>query len=284
LGSEEFLSAIKGTPDANALALRSVTVPPLAIEISTSSEVLALMLRKTAAYWSRIGTEAPHWSVLTAERFFPENIVANREAFFETSKLDEELIVASLARAGFQPSDFRSCLEFGCGVGRLTFRLASLFQSVSGVDISLPHLQIAKEYCSRLGLRNVNFTQVSVENLVPATGFDFWFSRIVLQHNPPPVIMEILRRVFRLLPIGGVAMFQVPVYFKGYQFNAKRYLDSSAEENMEMHCMPQKAILDEADLCGMRLLDVREDTWVVGPTSDWISNNFVFLKARASAD
>jgi hypothetical protein len=30
----------------------------------------------------------------------------------------------------------------------------------------------------------------------------------------------------------------------------------------------------------MRLLDVREDTWVVGPASDWISNNFVFLKVR----
>jgi hypothetical protein len=96
--------------------------------------------------------------------------------------------------------------------------------------------------------------------------------------------MEILRRVFRLLPIGGVAMFQVPVYCTGYQFNTRRYLDSSADENMEMHCMPQKAILDEADLCGMRLLDLREDTWIVGPSSDWISNNFVFLKTRASAD
>ncbi|MCA3417034.1 MAG: class I SAM-dependent methyltransferase [Roseomonas sp.] len=284
LGSEEFQTSVMNLSIADVVPLKSVTVPPLAIEVSASSETLALMLNKTAAYWNRIGTEAPHWSVLTAERFFPENIVANREAFFETSKLDEELIVASLARAGFQPSDFRSCLEFGCGVGRLTFRLASLFQSVSGVDISLPHLQLAKEYCSRLGLRNVNFTQVSVENLVPATGFDFWFSRIVLQHNPPPVIMEILRRVFRLLPIGGVAMFQVPVYCTGYQFSTKRYLESPVGELMEMHCMPQKAILDEADLCGMRLLDLREDTWIVGPSSDWISNNFVFLKTRASAD
>jgi SAM-dependent methyltransferase len=280
LGSEEFQSGFKDLPFADVVPLKSVTVPPLAIEVSASSEMLALMLNKTAAYWNRIGTEAPHWSVLTAERFFPENIVANREAFFETSRLDEELIVASLARAGFQPSDFRSCLEFGCGVGRLTFRLASLFQSVSGVDISLPHLQLAKEYCSSLGLRNVNFAQVSVENLVPVTGFDFWFSRIVLQHNPPPVAMEILRRVFRLLPVGGVAMFQVPVYCKGYQFSAKRYLESSVEENMEMHCLPQKAIFDEASLHGMQLVDVREDTWVVGPSSDWVSNNFVFLKGR----
>lgn len=284
LESQEFQSQFKGSPDGNVSALRAASVPPLDIEISTSVKTLELMLAKTAEYWNRIGSEAPHWSVLTLEIFTPENILTYRDEFFESSKRDEELIVASLARAGFRPSDFRSCLEFGCGVGRLTFRLASLFPSVTGVDISLPHLQLAKQYCSTLELRNVSFARVSAENLMPATDFDFWFSRIVLQHNPPPVAMEILRRVFRSLPMGGVAMFQVPVYKTGYKFSVEAYLKSSLGDEMEMHCLPQKAIFDEADRYGMRILDVREDTWQVGPSSEWLSNNFVFVKARELAD
>ncbi|MCA3423218.1 MAG: class I SAM-dependent methyltransferase [Roseomonas sp.] len=285
LSSEEFQSKRAGTsPQVGASPLNGVTLPPLDIEVSTSDETLEQMVVKTADYWNRIGSEAPHWSVLTDNRYSPENIVVNRESFFETSKLDQELIIASLARAGFQPENFRCCVEFGCGVGRLTFRLASLFSSVTGLDISVPHLKLAQEYCSRLRLTNVNFGQVSKENLMPASGFDFWFSRIVLQHNPPPVAMEILRRVFRLLPLGGVAMFQVPVYHTGYRFSSETYLQSSLGEDMEMHCLPQKAIFDEAELFGMRLVDIREDTWIVGPPSEWVSNNFVFLKDRPSRD
>jgi SAM-dependent methyltransferase len=297
--SEEAITFHQSSPDIAALRqtfLRSpelqsevgglpLNLPFLDVEFATSADTLNLMLAKTAAYWNRIGSEAPHWSVLVDEMFSPANILANQEKFFESSKIDEEILIASLARAGFRPSDFRSCVEFGCGVGRLTFRLSSLFQSVIGLDISQPHLRLAQEYCARLGLNNVNFSQVSAANLMPAAGFDFWFSRLVLQHNPPPVAMAILKRAFRSLPLGGVAMFQVPVYKTGYQFSAQAYLASSLGEVMEMHCLPQKAIFDEAHRCGMRLLDIREDTsWSIGQQWEWLSNNFLFLKTSASAD
>jgi SAM-dependent methyltransferase len=276
LKSHEFQSQFGTLP---------LDIGPLDVEFHTSGDILKRMVAKTAEYWNRIGSEAPHWSVLTDAIFTPENIVANREKFFESSRFDEEILLASLARAGYRPSDFQSCLEFGCGVGRFTFRLASLFPSVTGVDISRPHLRLAEEYCSRLELKNVNFAQVSAEDLVPATGFDFWFSRIVLQHNPPPVTMEILNRVFRSLPIGGVAMFQVPIYKIGYKFSIEDYLKSSLGDEMEMHCLPQRAIFDVADNCGMRVLDVREDTLTsIGLQWQWLSNSFVFLKTREARD
>lgn len=275
LSSSEFRALMPSLPAPHGLP---ITVPPLEIEVNAAAQVLAAMVAKTGEYWNSIGETAPHWSVLTSKQFLPENIKENRESFFETSKGDEEIILSGLARVGMKPSDFKSCAEFGCGVGRLTFRLASLFPSVTGVDISAPHLALAREYCNRLALTNVRFIQADAKALMPATEFDFWFSRIVLQHNPPPVSLEIIRRVFRALPKGGVAMFQVPVYCTGYSFKVHDYLASSMGKQMEMHCVPQGAILREAYSQGMQLLDLREDSRVISSRSDWLSNNFIFRK------
>jgi hypothetical protein len=73
-------------------------------------------------------------------------------------------------------------------------------------------------------------------------------------------------------------MFQVPVHHVGYRFRAQDYLSSKLGENMEMHCVPQNAILEQAHAHGMQLIDLREDTWVVSDGPDWLSNNFVFRK------
>lgn len=259
-----------------------ITAPPLDVEVSASPAMLARMVAKMAEYWEKIGRQAPHWSVLVGDRFSPQNIEANLEAFFASAILDEKIILACLARAGFKPSDFKTFVEFGCGVGRLTIRLASLFQLVKAIDVSAPHLELARNYCSKLNLSNVEFAQADGDDLMPASGFDFWFSRLVLQHNPPPVSLEILRRAFRALSVGGVAMFQVPVYALGYQFSAETYLATSPGKDMEMHFLPQKSILDAAEASGLRLLDLREDTWVIGGSAEWLSNSFVFLKTRPS--
>ena len=77
-------------------------------------------------------------------------------------------------------------------------------------------------------------------------------------------------------------MFQVPVYALGYQFSAETYLATSPGKDMEMHFLPQKSILDAAEASGLRLLDLREDTWVIGGSAEWLSNSFVFLKTRPS--
>lgn len=259
-----------------------ITAAPLDVEVSVAPAVLACMVTKLAEYWERVGRQAPHWSVLVGDRFSPENIAANLDAFFASAEFDEQIILSGFARVGLKPSDFRACVEFGCGVGRLTIRLASLFSSVKAIDISSPHLELARDYCKKLALSNVEFTRASAMELMPATGFDFWFSRLVLQHNPPPVSMEILRRAFRSLSPGGVAMFQIPVYALGYRFGAEAYLEASPGKDMEMHFLPQKAILDAADQFGLRLLDLREDTWVIGGSAEQLSNTFLFLKVRNS--
>ena len=269
LNSQEFRRWCAGLP---------ITAGPLEVEVEASPPMLAEMVSKIAQYWDAIGRKAPHWSVLTAREFLPENIEARQQAFFASSQVDLGIILSGLARIGMKPADFQSFAEFGCGVGRLTLRLARIFPKVLAVDISAPHLDLARTYCERTGFTNVSFLQSSALELMPAQGFDFWFSRIVLQHNPPPVTMEILRQTFLRLPKGGVAMFQVPVHHVGYGFSTERYLTSELGRNMEMHCVPQRAIFDLAHSFGLQLLDLREDTWVVSGGPNWLSNNFIFQK------
>jgi 2-polyprenyl-3-methyl-5-hydroxy-6-metoxy-1,4-benzoquinol methylase len=173
------------------------------------------MVAKTAAAWETVGETAPYHSVLTFDEYRPERFAENEVSFFEGGKHDLALILALLHRIGRPAQDFYRCLEFGCGVGRVTAQLAATFSEVLALDISRPHLQLAKGHLAGLGYANVSFLQVTPEDLLPGTGYDLWFSRLVLQHNPPPVTLEILNTMFAGLPPGGIAIFHVPTYHNG---------------------------------------------------------------------
>jgi hypothetical protein len=109
--------------------------------------------------------------------------------------------------------------------------------------------------------------------------FDLWFSRIVLQHNPPPVIAMILRRALAWLAPGGLAVFQVPTYGVGYSFRANEYLRNIGQKSeIEMHILPQQAVLEVVQQAGCVLLELREDSYNTGHPAIWLSNLFVVRK------
>ena len=109
-------------------------------------------------------------------------------------------------------------------------------------------------------------------------GIDFFFSMIVLQHNPPPVIIEILRAAFVGLNAGGYAFFQVPTFNNSYRFSTSAYLnDEAGARSMEMHFVPQEVIFDAARQEGMKVLAVLADH-CVGNYDKWNSNTFLLQK------
>jgi 2-polyprenyl-3-methyl-5-hydroxy-6-metoxy-1,4-benzoquinol methylase len=280
LNSEELAEQLGRRDNAGPALAETLPLdaPPLSIETETDRETLGRVVARTAQFWESIGETAPHWSVITSPDFRPERMAENEAKFFQSAEPDRVLLLGLLRRIGCTPRDFRTIVEFGCGVGRFTSHLAAMFDSVVGLDISRPHLRLAEQHMARIGRHNVRFAQVTPRDLHPAEGFDLWFCRIVLQHNPPPVIMHILDRMFRLLEPGGVAIFQVPTYHVGYRFDIADYLRGDLGQQMEMHCVPQRAVLDLGYRHRCRLLDIREDTPVVSQTPDWMSNNFVFRK------
>ncbi|MFN3448111.1 MAG: methyltransferase domain-containing protein [Roseococcus sp.] len=275
--SEEFRQRLSGPQPQKPPPL---DIPPQEIETRADAATLERLVAHVARYWSEVGAAAPHWSVLTEERFLPERFADHREAFFASGEWDARVLDAVLARAGRRRAEFEHCVEYGCGVGRATVALARRFPRVTGLDVSRPHLDLAAAELAGRGIANVRLGQVTPEALMPAEAYDLWYSRIVLQHNPPPVIMAILARAFLRLRPGGMAVFQAPTWIEGYRFRTAEYLARSPGSEMEMHAVPQAEIFDLAAAHGLVLRDVREDNDLVGRPGQGLSNTFAFEKRR----
>ena len=276
--SEEFQKGGHPVP-ANAV-IRPLHWGPNAVDVAVAPADLDRMLRRVEKTWKELGVTEPFWSVLTHENYRSDNLERNKATFYESGKTAVVNFRAALDRAGLGLAPFSSCVEYGCGVGRLTIWLAYQFASVIGCDISQPHLDAARLALDERGIENVSLrltdTIKAVRQLPP---FDVFFSLIVLQHNPPPVAAFILDQILGKLAPGGVAYFQIPTYRIGYAFDAQAYLaqDDSAGA-MEMHVVPQKDLFALFKRRGCAVLEVREDSWVGSP--EFISNTFLVQKAR----
>src|SRR5207302_9840319 len=111
----------------------------------------------------------------------------------------------------------------------------------------------------------VRFHECSGNLLGEVEAYDAVYTRLVLQHNPPPVIAELIRNALRALRPGGIAIFQVPSYISGYSFKLREWLAKDHPLDMQMHCLPQHRIFALiAEHCGAAL-EVREDGGAGGP-------------------
>jgi SAM-dependent methyltransferase len=273
LASDEFNHRNPRSPPTLPL-----DVPPIDVEWETDSVSADVLLSYVRETWTRLGTERPHWSVLSADRFMPEHIAQSEAEFFASGNEDLADLTAILLRSGIRPDRLRHAFEFGCGVARVTPYLARTFASVTACDVSSAHLQMAREVIARTGATNTELILAEADKFGMAAPFDLWFSRIVLQHNPPPVMALILRRALSLLAPGGVAVFQVPTYCRGYHFDTSEYLAAlNGGGRIEMHVLPQAAVFHIAFETGCRPLEVREDS-ATGLGSAWLSNTFVLTK------
>lgn len=257
-------------------SLKPLNWPPINVETSATEDQIAAMLDRVQRNFEFMGERDPHWSVLTSDSYRADRIADTEDEFFKTGKDPVKELVATAARCGVRLG--KTCFELGCGVGRSTIWLADLFDSVIGCDISAPHLRIAAETAKGLDKRNVQFIQVNrpdlIERLPP---FDCFFSLIVLQHNPPPVIASYLSTVLQKLAPGGVAYFQLPTYRLGYEFSISRYLSSDGVSGMpEMHMIPQPFLYDLLGKSECLLREVREDTMT--GDNQHISQRFLAIK------
>lgn len=231
------------------------------VDVSINEEDFIRLLKHVQASWENLGREKPHWSVLTQEEYLPQNINSNIKSFFETGVKGISLLKHALSRAKKVLPKDGVCVELGCGVGRVSFALAQHFKHVKGIDISSPHLSLAEAHKKNNEVANVSFVLLdSLQTLENLPKYDFFYSAIVLQHNPPPLIDRMLRIMFKKIEDGGMVYFQVPVAREGYRFSIDDYLQSIEKSKvMEMHIFPQVHLFSLLEDCGFRLLDVQRD-------------------------
>jgi ubiquinone/menaquinone biosynthesis C-methylase UbiE len=118
------------------------------------------------------------------------------------------------ARLGDDPRG-GTCIEVGCGPGRMTGLLAQRFDRVIAVDVSPGMLERAR---GAVDADNVDFRAVSGSRLDTVAGgeADVVLCYLVLQHLPSrSVVSSYLAEFCRALRPGGKAFVQLPVLRPG---------------------------------------------------------------------
>lgn len=251
---------------------------PIVVNYEATPQQLAQILSHIQQVWTKLGAEEPHWSVVSTSDFKASNITNSIESFKKTGQSEAYNLRRLLARLNLVLPSSPVALEYGCGVGRVTRWLTEFCAHVYGVDVSKNHLLLAEKYLKDELRDNFSFIHVNNFGDIDALpNFDLLYSKIVPQHNPPPVIAKILEILLMKLNTGGIGVVQIPTYAKGYRFDPAEYIRTmSSLDKMEMHVLPQPAIFEIMRRNSCHPHEVFRDHLVT--TMDFISTTFVFKK------
>lgn len=159
------------------------------------------------SHWRRWAETDAYFGVFSEPRFRKDVVKDNRDAFFASGQdhVHERL---AAAERHFGPFERRRALEFGCGVGRLTLPLSTVFDQVTALDIAPAMLAEATRNAHGVGAGNISFAQ-SDDVLSEAQGqFDFVMSCIVFQHIPTRRGLQIVQRLLEKVAPGGIFAVQ----------------------------------------------------------------------------
>jgi len=255
---------------------RGLSAPPARIQVAVSQGELDALFARTRQQWSALGQADPYWSVLTQDRFRLDNIDQHRREFEASGAHAVALLDTATSRSGVEIPRDATVLELGCGVGRVTRFLAERMRRVIGVDISAGNLQLCADYVKKRDLSNVDLVLLNAPpELKDLPEFDVFFTTIVLQHNPPPVIKYMLDVLLAKIRPGGVAYFQVPTHTTDYSFSVDSYL-KTPRDVLDMHALPMTDVFASLHGAGLHIREVLMDNW----TGMYGSHTFLATKPR----
>ena len=112
-----------------------------------------------------------------------------------------------LEEAGLAPG--MRCLDLGCGGGDVTLQLAASVGpqgQVIGVDMDETTLDLARQSAKRMGLGNIQFRNLKVQDWIEETQYDCIYCRFLLTHLADPI--RVLRQMLQAVRPGGVAIVE----------------------------------------------------------------------------
>lgn len=153
-------------------------------------------------------------------------LAADPDAFVGDPARGREELEALFGRLGADPRG-GTCVEVGCGPGRMTAGLAERFDRVLALDVSPAMLERAR---AALPDERVEFRVISGERLdgVEDASADALVCYLVLQHLPRrELVLRYLDEFARVLRPGGEAFVQLPVLEEGIRARVWRTLRSA---------------------------------------------------------
>lgn len=165
---------------------------------------------QSSAEWRYWGRHDPMWSVATwKDRQRDGANPWNPEDFLAAGRSDCADIMRHWDHYGRLSGG--TCLEIGCGAGRLTASLLDHFDRVTGLDVSPEQIGLARRLLGERASR-VDFMIVDSPPDLPAASCNAMISTHVFQHlSSYSAIEQYLESAFRALVPGGSACFQIPV-------------------------------------------------------------------------
>lgn len=159
--------------------------------------------------WKQWGKEDPLWSVAAwANKQRGGDAPWTVEEFYALGESDWQDFEPQWVQYGV---DRRSCLEIGCGAGRITRCLARSFDRVYAVDVSEHMIDSARQ---GVNSGNVEFSVTDGLHLPQGDcTVKAIFSTHVLQHlDSVDIGFSYFREFFRVLDVGGTIMIHLPLY------------------------------------------------------------------------
>jgi len=264
---------------------RPVLDPRCSVRMTEDPVLLARLRDHVRETWTQLGRTSPHHSVLTGPEFLPEQITPEREQeFYATGAAWVEEFAYVLRRNGLvAPQGL--ILDFGCGLGRVGEHLSAWFDRYLGVDISPSHLFMACDRLARLGRINAEFQLLPDFMSAGSPKVDAVYCVLVLQHNPPPVMLEMLNQLLSRLSLGGIGFIQIPTAIYDYNFDTESYLDGLGDvKQMEMHALPQRHIFASFKANDCDVIEVYNDGCAgsLGESYRFLVQKVVKLERRPS--
>lgn len=164
-------------------------------------------IKELQKHWNEFGRTEPLWAIFTVKRLW------DPDEFFRTGEEHVSGVMDQIRALGLSFNS-KSCLDFGCGVGRITQAFCHYFEECHGVDIAPSMIELAKKY-NRHGKRcHYHLNETPDLSLFDDNSFDFVHSFLVLQHIEPKYSKEYIKEFLRVLAPGGLVVFQVPAHFE----------------------------------------------------------------------
>lgn len=206
--------------------------------------------------WEEFGKSDPLWSILTWEG--KKDNKWNPDEFFKYGEWDISRIQTQIQEIESYSLKFDRCLDFGCGVGRLTIPLSKRFKEAYGVDIA--HSMISRANGFSKDLKNCRFhiNQQPNLKLFESDFFDLIVSLIVLQHIDPKYQVRYIQEFIRIIKPGGMIVFQLPDGIK--LLASSEYYNELNGPEMEMHGMNKDEVISLVLKSGGKVLNIIDDT------------------------
>lgn len=222
-------------------------------------------LDELRSVWEAHGRQDPFWAILSEP-----GTRGNRwdeDAFFARGQQDADRLMGKVAAFGL-PGRRDRCLDFGCGLGRVTQALARHFARADGVDVASSMIEGARARNREPSRCRYHHNPAADLALFPDGVFDLVYSNLVLQHIPPDLSAGYVAEFIRVLHPGGIAVFSAPCAL--VPAPPPTPMDPSAyRARIEVVACPKVVVAARPFTCTVKVVNAGDGTWDF-PADPWL--------------